>query len=160
MVKEGVVMLRVHKEDKDRIEAAARAAGKSVTNLILEATMQAVEKIEKAEKPKATPRGHLPAHFRGSCITASTGGSQSYRDVGYGLIRGLAQDCPDDLEEDEWFERLRELEHIFLNFGPDEDVYAWFDENLPRFIGNVPARRRQSFIDGMRECCKEEGLPI
>lgn len=160
MVKEALVMLRVHAEEKDRIEAAARAAGRSVTDLILEAVMKEVAKIEKADGPKPTRRGHLPTYFRASCLTASAGGTQSYRWVGRSLVGALASERPLEIEEDDWCQRLEELEQLLALDDSDDDVITWFKENLPRFIAQVPPRRRGVFIEGLREGCEEAGIPI
>ena len=120
--------------------------------------MKEVVRIEKAGGPKATPRGHVPTFFLASCVTASTGGSQSYKWVGHTLVGALHTEAPYEIE-DEWMQRLGELEELLKSEGTDEDVIAWFNRNLPRFIAQIPPRRRARFIEGMRERCEEEGIP-
>ena len=162
MVKESNIMLRVESEQKGRIAGAAKAAGQSLTHFILEAVMERVAKIESSGPnfPINYSRGHCPLFFRTWCMTASTGGAQSYADVGYSLLQALATECPWDIEEDDWFQSLEDLGELLGLRDSDKEILIWFKKYLPRMLAMIPTRRRQSFIEGLRLRYKEEGIEI
>ena len=160
MVKETFIMVRVDSPEKTRIEEAARSTGRSLSRFVLDATIRAVADVE-AERRKfkrsKVKRGHLPTYFKACCQTASAGGTEGYRWVGYSLLGHLEDECPDEFEVDEWLQLLDELGELLSMDDSDREVVAWLNNYLPRFVALVPQRRRDAFISGMRECFEEQG---
>lgn len=162
MVKESFIMVRVESQKKDRIASAAKAEGKSVTHLIMEAVMERVETIEKSGPvfPLIMSGGHCPKYFQAWCWTASEGGAQGYMDVGFGLLQSLAGECPWEMEEADWFACLEDLGGLLESRESDKEIIDWFKKYLPRFIEMIPPRRRENFIEGMQLRFNEEGIEI
>jgi hypothetical protein len=97
------------------------------------------------------PSGALPNFFRALCAEAASGGTRSYADAGYELMRHIVDVGPYDLGYDEWMAITDKLDDLLREEGtPDEKVVAWFEANLPRCIALVPAKRHTSFVQGVR----------
>ncbi len=157
MVKHDNLIVRVDGKAKQRIKEAARLAGKSLTTFVLENTMKVVEKLERSgsRKPREC-RGACPTFFRICCETASTGGTNGYKWAAYQLTQGLRGLSPDELDANEWGERLEKLTNL-LDDDEEDAVLVWFDDNLPRCMALVPRRRRSSFLEGVYEVVEENG---
>jgi hypothetical protein len=161
MTKEANIVLRVDSETKQRIVDAARSAGKSITNFILEGTMRLVEKAEiTTPKPSSRARGGAcPSFFRSACATAKAGGESGYGVAAYQLTAALHTLAPLEVEDDEWHDRLSHLLTLVERAGTDEQIIEWFDTNLPRCLALVPSRRHFAFVCGVRKFAQDnEGL--
>lgn len=95
----------------------------------------------------------LPSHFRARCRDAKRG-IIDYSDVGYHLAQCLHGEVPDDLEEEEWWDRIETL-FSMLGAEYDQDIWYWFRDHLPRFMALIPRRRMEQFLKGVRRACAE-----
>jgi hypothetical protein len=157
MPKSHFIILRVDLETKQRIEAAARARGLSVTTFVLEATEKVAGKA--IPKPATSASRGVPAFFRALCQEATRGGGLSYRVAGYELTRRL----PELIESATPKERERKSEEFTALAGPkkprdEAKVLAWFNRELPRCMKLVPSRRFGQFVEGVYQAA-EAGLP-
>ena len=90
--------------------------------------------------------GACPTYFRALCHTASLGGEHTYAWAGRGLVSGLHQLAPYDVEEDEWAERIAALADLICPPGqlvglrrPDDaPILEWFVRELPRCMASCP----------------------
>lgn len=106
-------------------------------------------------KPRG--RGPCPTWFFATCHEASQGGAATYAWAGRKLMGALAGEMPYEYAEDEWHDKLEQLEEL-LGAEDDEQVIEWFERELPRCMKLVPKRRREQFLKGMYEEYREDGL--
>ncbi|HKM53329.1 MAG TPA: hypothetical protein VJY33_07935 [Isosphaeraceae bacterium] len=101
--------------------------------------------------------GARPSFFRCLCREAAQGGTKSYAEAGYDLVRHVGELDPLGMEDDDWAKELEELSALVLPLDPDRRlrcsddnaVLAWFDRWLPPCMALVPRSRRQSFLKGV-----------
>jgi len=160
MAKTELIIVRVDPETKSRIEAAARLTGKSITTFILEAAEKAARKAEAmptaAMQTKPKGRGACPTFFLAFCTGARQGGESGYFGAGHELMRHVASLGDDELGEAEWDARLDQLEEL-LTQEDDDGILQWFEQELPRCMKLVPARRRGQFLKGVYAMFEEDG---
>lgn len=107
------------------------------------------------QHPQAKPFRGLPAFFRACCREASIGGGNSYRVPGWHLAIHLDALESYDYEEPGEFEARIVLLCSLLESGDRKAVLAWLIEEYPRCMQLVPARRRQSFLNGIFDAWEE-----
>lgn len=106
--------------------------------------------------PVDTTRGFCPTFFRACCHQASSGGRNSYKSAAYQLARSIPSLCPDELEDEEWYQRIDDLNDCIDDNDSDDWIVSWFLANAPDCMRHVPRRRYNSFCDGVR-LAREEG---
>jgi hypothetical protein len=164
MAKDQLLIVRVDAATKQRIEAAARRLGKSVTSFLLESAETAARKVEAmpeitASMMKPKGRGACPTFFLACCHEASKGGESNYGAAGHELMRHVVHLCDYAVEEDEWEARLDRLQAL-LDAQDDDGILAWFDRELPRCMALVPRRRRAQFLKGVLAMHEENDCQI
>ncbi len=159
VTKNATLILRVDSDAKERIVHAAQRAGRSVSDLVLEATMQTVQRIESAQPKQSATSGPCPTFFKALCATAQTGGQHGYWRAGYELARHVHRLVPHGVEPGEWDERVYAVSCLAVD-GSYEDVARWFAENLPRCMALVPKRRHAQFVEGVREFHEQVGITV
>ena len=112
------------------------------------------------EAMKATPtspttvfRG-VPTFFRALCATASQGGANSYREVGWHLGLHTVDLLMQVDEASEWEEKLEELAQLVENDDSD-GVIVWYEREFPKCLQLVPPRRRTQFAEGIYRISEE-----
>jgi hypothetical protein len=154
------IILRVDRETKAWIEAAANDRGQNITTFLLEAAAKAagreIPMSVASLKPKG--KGPCPTWFLARCYEARHGGTDGYFWAGYQLAKALPGVWPHELEEDQWYAEVEKLIELLpppsrrmdvpqLPRDPDA-AWHWFEEHLPRCAALVPARRRDRFLLG------------
>jgi hypothetical protein len=100
---------------------------------------------------KRRGKGACPTFLCAAIREASQGGpSHSYAHVGAQMIGGVSGLAPNDVEQDEWMQRVAQLEEIFCK-DDDRGIIAWFTRNVPRVMAMIPYGRRDMLLRGMRE---------
>jgi hypothetical protein len=180
MVKNQTIIIRVEKDVKRRIEAAAARQGKSVTTFLLEAAETAVRKVEAmttVQKPRG--KGACPTYFVASCYEAQQGGTGGWANAGFALAIHLASEKPYELEDEAWQQTLDQFAHLlerkFQAMGAldmsyfrsstaldddDRHVLGWLQEYFPRCLALVPARRRRSFLAGFYQAYADDRVQL
>lgn len=153
VAKDGVMIMRVNPEVKERIEEAARLSGLSVTSFVIGAAMKAAEQaIKKGQQPAKF--GGVPSFFRALCSEASRGGSMGYARAGYELARHADNLAPDVSEMSEWLPEVEKLNSL-CESDDRAGIYAWFVQHYPRCMELVPSRRREQFVDGVLSAAED-----
>ena len=62
---------------------------------------------------------------------------------------------PSDLDDQEWCSELDVLLDL-LKGGDDDRLWDWFQSHFPECMGLVPTRRRDQFIEGVREAYRDD----
>lgn len=101
----------------------------------------------------------VPTFFRCCCLEASQGGKSTYGNAAWHLVSAVGTLQPDELETDEWGDRVDEL----LEFARQENevgVLGWLDRHYPRCMELVPRRRRGSFAGGVFQAYEADRIGI
>jgi len=155
-VKEEILVVRMATENKKQIADAARKCGESITNFITSTALKEAKKVlarqeVNMEKTITQPtHGGIPAFFRALCMTASEGGAHSYKYVGYSFGAATEGEIPWDANYDEWENMLEEVRGYIEN-EDRESIWQWYKEVYPSAMKLIPARRKDSFVDGILE---------
>lgn len=150
MVKQVMITIRVDRDTKSRIEAAASVKGQSMTTFIVEAAERAAR---KARPPKGQ-FGGVPSYFRGCCMEATQGGTMGYFSPAWHLTIHLDTSMPYDMDEDDWADELAQLREHSRERN-DDCVWQWFHEHYPKCMALVPKRRKEQFLKGVYEAIDE-----
>jgi len=154
--KEGMLVVRMATEDKKQIANAARKRGESITNFITSTALKEARKVlarQEANMEKTITRsthGGIPTFFRALCMTASKGGEHSYKYVGYSFGAATSSEIPWDASYDEWENMLEEVRRYIEN-EDRESIWQWYKDVYPSAMKLIPARRKDSFVDGILE---------
>jgi hypothetical protein len=154
MVKGESLLLRLSSEDKAAIKAAADRQGLSLTTFITDAALKRAQQVQKAPAPRGV-HGGVPGFFRACCHEAQQGGANGYSNAGWHLANALDNECPYDLELDEWQQEVEKLKSL-LAADNTEGVWEWFERHLPKCAALIPARRRDQFVAGVRRAYYED----
>jgi hypothetical protein len=140
--KDKIINIRVDNETQQAIKDAAEAQGLSMTSFILNVAKR--EALRKRPKQTATP----PSFFRALIFEAQRGGSRGYEDAGYHLAMHAHEFLSYEYDSDEEIAAMDRLESR-LSKGDDDGILRWFEEELPKVMKLVPARRRDQFLKGV-----------
>lgn len=157
-----ILILRVKSEDKTKIASAARKQGQSITNFITYIALKEANKILRKEREmgKTIERpvhGGIPTFFRALCLTASQGGSHSYKDAGYSFGIATEGEMLYDAGTDEWQKMLQEVSKYIENENRD-GIWRWYKKVYPKAMTLVPNNRKSNFIDGILEAYNDGKL--
>ncbi|MBS0416688.1 MAG: DUF1778 domain-containing protein [Proteobacteria bacterium] len=152
-------MIRINADDKAALVKAAERKGQSVTSFVTLAALKEARAVDRREDSRAV-HGGVPIWFRASCREAANGGTSNYRLIGRKLLGALAAEVPADVEIDEWHVEIAENLNQLLEADDDGELLEWFEEHYPKFVALIPPRRRQQFVDGLREQYAETGIEI
>ena len=148
MVKGESILLRLSSEDKAAIKAAADRQGLSLTTFITEAALKRAQQVQKAPVSRGV-HGGVPTFFRACCHEAQQGGKNGYSNAGWHLTNAIGNECPYDLELDDWQQEVQKL-HSLLAADDTEGVWEWCTRHYPTCMKLVPYRRRDQFVAGVR----------
>ena len=90
----------------------------------------------------------IPTFFRALCLTASQGGTHSYKDAGYDFGIATAGEIPYDADSEEWDKMLEEVKR-YIKSKDKERIWQWYRRVYPRAMELVPDRRKDAFVDGI-----------
>ncbi len=154
--KEEIVIVRMATEDKKQIADAAKKRGESITNFITNTVLKEAKKVQvikEASMENTVTRpthGGIPTFFKALCMTASEGGAHNYRYVGYSFGAATEGEIPWDADYDEWWKMLDEVRKYIKN-EDRKNIWQWYKNVYPNAMKLLPARRKDSFIDGILE---------
>lgn len=115
-------------------------------------------------KTETKPAGPCPTFFRAACRKAATGGHGNGYDWAGHTLAGHVPELIDEGDDDARAAKLEALSDALWRRGPNglvrgvnvflispdaDEVLAWFDRELPRCMGLIPAPRRTSFLRGV-----------
>ena len=154
MVKDDFIFLRVDRDVKRRIEAAARSRGQSLTSFILKAVGAEAGRAESRPPAKGKHTG-VPTYFQVACGEAERGGNLGYRHPGYILASNVASERPHGIEESAWLDEVDRLIEL-LDDQDEGAVWDWLRGHYPKMMDLVPARRVAQFVRGVLEAHQDE----
>jgi hypothetical protein len=153
------LQIRVSKEFKASISAAAISRSQSVTSFITGAILVAITETKRAKPvPTKAIRG-VPAYFRACCAEAQGGGAANYSIAGFTLASALGGEIPDAVQPVEWDEEIEKLTGL-LDDRDEAAVWNWFKKHYPNYLALVPNRRRASFLDGVYRARENDRIRI
>lgn len=154
--KREILILRMTPEDKRKIESAAKRQGKSITYFVTQNALKEAQKVlfrkEKNMGITATRPSHMgiPTFFKALCLTASQGGTHSYKHVGYDFGTATEGEIPFDADFEKWGKMLEEVKRYIKN-KDRERIWQWYRVVYPRAMKLVPDRRKEAFVNGILE---------
>jgi hypothetical protein len=107
-----------------------------------------------------------PQWFQAACQQAAKGGSNTYETAGYRFANALRNLVPEDIDVDDWQERVDinlvdfssmfDTTTVVIPEPPTEQqAIDWLKENAPECIKLVPAKRRGTFLKGVCRYAKD-----
>ena len=159
--KEEILILRMTPEDKKKITGAAKRQGESITFFVTEAALKEAKKVLLRKEREMTvtrpAHGGIPTFFRALCLTASQGGTHSYKDAGYSFAMATESEIPFDADFDDWNKMLEKVRGYIKN-GDRESIWQWYRGVYPQAMKLVPSRREDAFVDGILEAYNDGKL--
>jgi hypothetical protein len=164
MARRATIILRVHEDEKSRLEKAAGESGLTLTSFLLKAAERQAKEVDRKSARRAKSlkdatrhgSGALPTFFRLTCMEARRGGHRGYDLAGYKLY-GAAAELIEWNNREEWQDRLDDLRDAIVQ-RDDDEVLGWFDRELPRCMALIPRRRRGAFLNGVYEKVEQIGV--
>ena len=153
MARSASIIVRIDPEQKRRIEDAARKVGQSLTTFLLEATMKAVDKVEKS-RPSEGQHGGVPKHFALHCVEARRGGANGYATAAYHLAMHVYTEHRWDVAWGAWKQECARLNGLCRD-QDDQGTWEWFRDHYPQCMTLVPERRKQQFLKGVYQAHEE-----
>lgn len=161
-MKSSLLVIRIEPDQKDLIQRAASKRSQSISTFVVSAALSAAKREEKRvtqtqQVPRAFFRG-VPTFFKALCFEASQGGHSTYADAGYGFAGAI----PGQIEYDsdaELVSKWNALDRLMCakdNMG----ILEWLEQEFPRCIALVPARRRLTFLQGMYQAHEEGRMDL
>jgi hypothetical protein len=164
MARRAMIILRVHEDEKSRLEKAAGESGLTLTSFLLKAAERQAKEVDRKSARRTTSlkrathhgSGALPTFFRATCMEAQRGGDRGYDWAGYTLFGAAAGliEWRSHKKLQETFEELKDA----IEQGDDAAVLEWFDRELPRCMALIPKRRRGTFLRGVYEAEEQTGV--
>jgi hypothetical protein len=158
------LIIRISGEDKKRVANAATLQGVSITEFVTRATLEKVKPILlkneefKGDKTNRRPtHGGVPTFFRALCLTASQGGAQNYKWVGFSFGQATEGEIPFDADWKKWKEMLKEVQKHITDRN-HENVWLWYQETYPVAMALIPVKHRKSFVNGIMDAYDEGKL--
>ena len=149
------LIIRIADFNKEKLFTAANKQGVSITEFVTRATLAKADavllKAKKQELDNKRPTHHgVPRFFQGLCQTASQGGAQSYKWVGYTFGGATANEMPFDADSDQWENMLQEVQN-YIESNNEEKIWLWYKQTYPEAMALIPAKRKESFVKGILE---------
>jgi hypothetical protein len=154
--KKEILILRMMPEDKRKITGAAQRQGKSITDFVTQTALKEAKRVLlRKEKNMETTvmrpsHGGIPTFFRALCLTASQGGTHSYKDAGYSFGMATVSEIPFDADFDEW-NKILEGVRRYIEKKNREGIWQWYRRIYPHAMELVPNRKKDVFVDGILE---------
>ena len=128
-----------------------------MTTFLTDAALKRARQVKKRPLSRGVRSG-VPSFFRACCYEAANGGG-GYSGPGWHLANAIGSQSPYDLEEDEWQQEVEKLRALLAD-DESEGVWDWFKQHYPKCMQLVPARRREQFVDGVRQAYEEGRLEL